>query len=103
MTRSRPPARASVGPGGEAAAAARHFFDTYIRGNRQLDSLGDLREPLPSAPAEVLSLQVLCLGEAQRALKAGHHTEARRLGSLAHQLRRLSGGPSRSRSSSGGP
>ena len=45
---------------------------------------------LPRDRAVLRGLEALCLNAARAAMKDGHHTEGRRFGTLARQLRKLS-------------
>ncbi|KAB2919510.1 MAG: hypothetical protein F9K29_05485 [Hyphomicrobiaceae bacterium] len=76
-----------------ARAAAWHIFDRHFRSDGKLDKVGMLGSALPRDAAVLRSLQALCLEQARQALQAGHHTEGRRLGDLARQLRKLADGP----------
>jgi hypothetical protein len=71
------------------------IFDKHIRSKPSLDDLGGLGAALPGDSAVLWALHGLCVREAQRAMKAGHHTEGRRFGNLARQLQKLSDKPSR--------
>lgn len=72
-----------------AKTAARQIFDRYFRSDGKLDKVGMLGRVLPRDATVLRSLQARCMEEARKALEAGHHTEGRRLSSLARQLRKL--------------
>jgi hypothetical protein len=63
------------------------FFKKHIESNRVLDDIKGL-DALPGDPRVLRRLGERCLREARKALRAGHHTESRRLGILAGQLQK---------------
>lgn len=75
--------------GDRTSSAARQIFDTHVRLDRSLDSIDLLRPLLPPDRAVLRALEAHCLNAARAALKDGHHTEGRRFGTLARQLRKL--------------
>ena len=75
--------------GNEATERRVHdLFAKHIRSNRMLDEIGVLNDVLPDDPAILRGLAARCLGEGQKAIRAGHHMEGRRLYVLGRQLQR---------------
>jgi len=58
----------------------------HIRSERTLDDIKTF--PLPDNPTVLRRLGARCLEESRKAMRAGHHTEARRLEILAKQLQK---------------
>jgi hypothetical protein len=83
---------AAMADGDRTSDAARHIFDAHVRLDRSLDSVDRLGPLLPRDRAVLRGLEALCLNAARAAMKDGHHTEGRRFGTLARQLRKLSEG-----------
>jgi len=63
------------------------FFRRHIESNRVLDDIKGL-DAVPGDPRVLRRLGERCLREARKALRAGHHTESRRLDILARQLQK---------------
>jgi hypothetical protein len=72
------------------SGAARQIFDVHVRLDRSLDNIEPLRSLLPRDRAVLRGLEALCLNAARAAMRDGHHTEGRRFGTLARQLRKPS-------------
>ena len=68
---------------------AKDLFDKHIRLSHSLDDLEMLDALLPRDASVLRALQAYCMGEAQKAMEAGHHIEGRRFGNLARQAQKL--------------
>lgn len=80
---------AAMADGDRTSSVARQIFDAHVRLDRSLDSIDLLRPMLPKDRAVLRRLEAHCLNAARAAMKDGHHTEGRRFGTLARQLRKL--------------
>jgi hypothetical protein len=58
---------------------AAEFFDKHIRFERALDDINTLDALLPTDGAVLRRLVLRCSGESRKAMRAGRHTESRRL------------------------
>jgi hypothetical protein len=67
---------------------AAEFFDKHIRFERALDDINTLDALLPTDGAVLRRLVLRCSGESRKAMRAGRHTESRRLELLSRQLQR---------------
>jgi hypothetical protein len=70
----------------ELNRAVGDLFDQYFRYDQTLDDSKVLDALLPDNSTVVRGLGERCLEEARNRLRAGHHTEGRRLEILARQL-----------------
>jgi hypothetical protein len=73
----------------ERAKEAAKFFDGHLRYNHSLDDLESIRSQLPTDTAFIGALLALCATAARGAVKAGHHTDARRFSLLTQGLSKL--------------
>jgi hypothetical protein len=64
------------------------FFDRYFRFDHKIDDVKALDAVLPNDPKVLRGLGARCLDEAQKAIRAGHHAQGRRLDILGRQLQK---------------
>jgi hypothetical protein len=65
-----------------------HLFGAHIRSDHKIDDIKALDAVLPNDAKVLRGLGARCLEEARKAIRAGHHTEARRFDILGKQLQK---------------